>query len=101
MPVPTQPSIIKILSSVTTSKGEKVKVTNITKGGTIYSEFESDGSCIINYKDEGFTDWVVGDTIIAEVHGRIQGYKSKALTAIETEFKMTSPADTASAAVDL
>ena len=101
MPTPTHPVSIKILSSVTTNKGEKVKLTNLTKGGTIYSEFESDGSCIINFKDEGFTNWATGDKVIAETHGRVQGYKTGTLTAVQLELKMTSPADTASAAVDL
>ena len=57
MPTPTHPVSIKILSSVTTNKGEKLKLTNLTKGGTINAEFESDGSCIINFKDAGQTTW--------------------------------------------
>lgn len=95
------PMNVTIVSSSATTKGEKVKVTNLTRSGVIYGEFDSNKGCIINPKDNGYTAWVKGDSLIAEVHGRLQGNATGTLDTKGVKITITTAADTSSAAVDL
>ena len=93
--MPTPPSQLKIVlkSSTATNAGEKVKVTNLTRSGTIYSVFDADKGCIIEPKDEGQTNWESGDSVIAEVHGRLQGYGTGTLATKGVTISLTTSAD--------
>ena len=99
---PTSTSfVLNIKSSTSASAGEKVKVTNLTKGGTIYSEFNNKGECIINPKDNGQTSWVSGDSLVATVQGRLKGVGTATLTTKGVKISITTSADTSTADVSL
>ena len=91
------PMNITIKSSATTYAGERVRVTNLTSGGTLTGEFNANGECIIH----PVSGWNTGDSVIAEVHGRLQGNKTVTLKASGVTLTITTAADTASSAVDL
>lgn len=104
MPTVPTPMNITVSSSTATLSGEKVKITNLSRSGVVYLEFgtDADGSISFNPANEdASTSWVVGDSLIAEMHGRMQGYGTGKITTKGVKITMTTAADTGSPGVDL
>lgn len=102
MPTPTGIRLVKVKTKSTAYAGEYIKVTNLTSGGTIRKKIEgTTGEIIINPADEGQTAWAVGDTIQAEINGRLLGYASGTMAKSGVTLTMNDAADTSSPAIDL
>lgn len=68
MPSPTRGKVIHITVTNATA-GDRVKVTNLTSGGTIIGKVDSNGQITLNSSNIS-TSWG-NDTVQAEIHGRI------------------------------
>ena len=80
--------------------GEYVKVTNHTSGGQFYGRVQgTDRSVIIN-QDDDFT-WANGDTIQAEIHGRLNGYARGIIQAGGADLRIEASVDTTTPGGDL
>lgn len=102
MPAPSStPILIKISSSTTAYPGEKIKLFNQTRSGYINATLGKKSEVIINPLDEGKIDWVDGDVIVAEMHGRLQGYGTGTFSDDGFSITITTAADTNTPAVDL
>lgn len=97
MPTPITKYTIGVKSSTSVNVGERCKVTNLTSGGTITGEFKSGNECLL-YPT---TEWSEGDSLIAEVSGRLKGSKTATLSKGGAKITVTTAADTTSPAVDL
>jgi len=99
MPTPTKTGMsIAIKASVTSYSGEKVKITNLTKNQIITATME-DGQVALNPKDT-YTGWASGDSIQAEINGRIIEIGTGTLAAKGISLNLTNiatPATSASA----
>ena len=100
MPEPTGVLSIVIKTTSAANAGEKIKVVNLTNGGTIYGELNAKGEFEANALDS-FSNWTKGDTIVAEIHGRLQGYATDIMGAKGIKLTMNDAADTSSQGVDL
>ena len=102
MPSPTStPILITVKANTTAYKGETIKIFNQTRGGYINATLNAKGEAIVNPKDEGKTSWQDGDIIVAEIHGRLQGYGTATFSDDSFSITMSDAADTGSPAVDL
>jgi len=80
---------------------EYVKVTNLTSGGTTYAKIRgADRSAIVGPPED--FDWNNGDTVQAEIHGRLNGMvRGKIQAGGSTELVITASADTTTPGADL
>ena len=83
------------------SIGEYCKVVNLTSGGQFYAKIGgTDRSVVIN-PNEDFT-WSNGDTVQAEIHGRINGQAKSIIQSGGIMFTISGlSADTTTPGADL
>lgn len=73
--------------------GERVKVTNLTRGGQFYATIQgTDRNAIINQGDD--FSWMNGDTILGEVFGRIYGSQRVTIQSGGANMQITATVDT-------
>lgn len=81
--------------------GEYVKVTNLTSGGSATARISGTDRVAITNPGEDFA-WNNGDTIQAEIHGRINGYaRAKIEGGGIGEMAINASADTSTPGADL
>jgi len=97
MPTPTTKFTIGIKSSTSINVGERCKVTNLTSGGNIIGEFGSGNECVLHPA----TEWKEGDSLIAEISGRLKGSETGTISKGGAKITVTTAADTTSPAVSL
>jgi hypothetical protein len=101
MPTPTTPLNISVKSSTSATDGEKCKITNLTKGGNLTGTLES-SECVFNLANTAYDGvWEAGDTILAEISGRLQGVNSGTLASKGLSLSITTSAIAESATVSL
>jgi len=91
---------IAVKSSSSINAGERCKVTNLEGRGIITGEFKSGNECVLNPANSNL-EWNVGDKLMIEVSGRLQGSKQATLTAGGIKVAVTTAADVTSLPVDL
>lgn len=91
---PNEPLVLKILTTSATNAGEKIVVRNLTRLNKIIGTLNGKKECIIS-PHSTHPGWAAGDTIIVEIHGRLQGYVTGTLTAKGGTLTIVDAADTA------
>ncbi len=80
--------------------GEYITLTNVTQAQRITQKLKgTDKSSIFNPAPT--YSWVVGDTIQAEIYGRINGYKRTTIKSGGTTITVLASADTTTVGVSL
>ncbi len=101
MATPKHAITIGIKSSTSISAGEFVKVTNLTKGGTLRGTADSTGETILTIPPDFEFQWENGDDCSVEVSGRLIGSKTVKIAKGGITTTVTTSADASSPAVDL
>ena len=96
----TQKSIVIGIKNANFNKGEYVKVTNYTAGGTIKAQVSSSGEVAINSANSDLT-WSNGDSIMVESNGRIVFAAAKTIAAGGAKITETGSTADDSPAVSL
>mgnify|MGYP001612682924 CR=1 FL=1 len=97
------PPVIQKIIAVTVKNanvGEYVKVNNLTSGGQFYARIQGDDRIALVNQDDDFT-WNNGDTIQAEIHGRINGVARGKIQAGGANLTIDTSTDTATPGADL
>ncbi|KKN53829.1 hypothetical protein LCGC14_0598550 [marine sediment metagenome] len=88
MPVPYTSFNIGIKASTTLTQGEYAKVTNLTRGGTIRGQANSNGEVVLNPASSKLA-WQNGDKLSIEISGVTLGSASVTITRGGTRKTVT------------
>lgn len=82
------------------NEGEYVKITNLTSGGSFLVALDANKEVVVSSETKNLS-WADGDSIQAEIVGRVKGLASGTISKGRVSLSITAAADTTTPGVDL